>query len=53
VGFSFAYRLHLLLLHGILHLTGFDHERRGEAEARRMEEKELEIVASLEKEGLM
>jgi len=52
-GISFAYRLHFLLLHGILHLTGFDHERSGEAEALRMEEKELEIVASLEKEGLM
>ena len=52
-GISFAYRLHFLLLHGILHLTGFDHERSGEAEARRMEEKEREIVARLEMEGLM
>jgi probable rRNA maturation factor len=52
-GISFVRRLHFLLLHGILHLVGYDHERSGESEARRMEAKELEIVARLEKEGLM
>jgi probable rRNA maturation factor len=49
---SFESRLFFLLLHGILHLTGYDHERSGEAEARRMEEKEREIFGMLENEGL-
>ena len=52
-GIPFSYRLHFLLLHGILHLAGYDHERSGEAEARRMEAKEREIVALLEREGFM
>ena len=50
---TFASRLHFLLLHGILHLAGYDHERSGEAEAKRMEKKEREIVTRLQKEGLM
>lgn len=45
-------RLIFLLLHGILHLTGYDHERSGEAEAIRMERKEQEIWKLLQKEGL-
>ncbi len=52
-GISFRSRLTFLLLHGILHLTGYDHERSGEAEARRMEEKERELFALLEGEGLV
>ena len=52
-GMSFAARLAFLLLHGILHLTGYDHERSGEAEAARMEEKERELFALLELEGLV
>jgi probable rRNA maturation factor len=52
-GIPFGSRLVFLLLHGILHLTGFDHERSGEAEARRMEEKEQELFRLLEKEGLV
>ena len=50
-GISFESRLHFLLLHGILHLVGYDHERSGEAEARRMEEKEREIFARLGRDG--
>lgn len=50
---SFESRLTFLLLHGILHLTGYDHERSGEVEARRMEEKEREIFKALEEEGLV
>jgi len=42
-----------LLMHGILHLTGYDHERSGEEEARRMEAREQEIFALLKKEGLV
>ncbi|HEY6839141.1 MAG TPA: rRNA maturation RNase YbeY, partial [Geobacteraceae bacterium] len=49
-GVSFSFRLTFLLLHGILHLAGFDHERSGEAEAERMEAKEREIISLLEKE---
>ncbi len=52
-GISFQSRMTFLLLHGILHLAGYDHERSGEAEARRMEEKERELFALLEKEGLL
>ena len=50
---TFASRLHFLLLHGILHLAGYDHERSGESEARRMEKKEREIVSLLQMEGFM
>ena len=52
-GVGFDARLIFLLLHGILHLTGYDHERSGDAEARRMEEKERNLFALLEKEGLV
>jgi probable rRNA maturation factor len=51
-GITFDSRLVLLLLHGILHLTGYDHERSGEEQARKMEETEQKIFAMLEKEGL-
>ncbi|SNB44994.1 rRNA maturation RNase YbeY [Geobacter sp. DSM 9736] len=45
-------RLVFLLLHGILHLTGFDHERSGPVEAERMEAKERELFELLKREGL-
>ena len=52
-GIPFWSRLCFLLLHGILHITGYDHERSGEEEARRMEAKEQELFALLEGEGLV
>lgn len=50
---TFISRLCFLLLHGILHLTGYDHERSGEDEAARMEEKEREVFDLLVAEGLV
>lgn len=52
-GISFHERLIFLLLHGILHLTGYDHERSGEAEAVRMEAREHEIFECLGSAGLL
>jgi probable rRNA maturation factor len=52
-GLSFDVRLYFLLLHGILHLTGYDHERSGPVEAELMEAKEREIFALLENEGFV
>jgi len=46
-------RLCFLLMHGILHLCGYDHERSGEDEAARMEKKEIELFRILKKEGLL
>jgi len=45
-GVSFEEHLALLLIHGILHLLGYDHERGGEEELR-MREKEEELLALL------
>lgn len=44
---SFESELVFLLLHGILHLLGFDHERGSDADARLMEAKEEQIFALL------
>lgn len=49
----FFSRLSFLLLHGILHITGYDHERSGEAEAARMEIREREIFGNLNRKGLV
>ena len=46
-------RLCFLLMHGILHLCGYDHERSGADEADRMEKKEKELFRILKKEGLL
>jgi probable rRNA maturation factor len=46
-------RLCFLLMHGILHLCSYDHERSGADEAARMEKKEKELFRILKKEGLL
>lgn len=51
-GCSFESELYFLLLHGILHLLGFDHERGTVEEAERMEAKEKEIFTLLERDCL-
>lgn len=48
----FESELYFLLLHGILHLLGFDHERGTEAEAAIMEAKEREVFSQLQAEFL-
>jgi probable rRNA maturation factor len=52
-GQSFRERCFFLIMHGLLHLAGYDHERSGEAEARRMWKKERELFALLQEEGLV
>lgn len=52
-GMEFFERLVFLLLHGILHLCGYDHERSGEAAAMKMEQKERQLFKTLKKEGLL
>jgi probable rRNA maturation factor len=46
-GITAEARIYELLLHGILHLLGYDHED-DEQQARRMEEKSAEIMGLLE-----
>ena len=50
---AFFERLSFLLMHGILHLCGYDHERSGEAEAEKMQQKEQQLLKILKKEGLL
>lgn len=47
-GISTDERMSQLLIHGILHLMGFDHEL-GEDQAREMEKKSLELLRLIEK----
>ncbi len=53
VGITLDSRLIFLLLHGVLHLAGYDHERSGPDEARKMEKKQRKLFAILENEGLI
>ena len=46
-GIPFEHELWFLLLHGILHLLGYDHERGTAEQARQMEAKEAEVFALL------
>ena len=46
-GVPFEHELWFLLIHGILHLVGYDHERGTLQEAERMEAREREIFALL------
>ncbi len=52
-GITLGERIAFLLLHGILHVVGYDHERSGEAEARRMERQQRKLFAMLKLEGLI
>jgi probable rRNA maturation factor len=46
-GITLEERMSQLLVHGILHLLGFDHEQ-GESEAREMEDKSLALLRKIE-----
>lgn len=50
IGISTEERFIQLLVHGVLHLLGYDHEK-SEREAEKMEQKENEILKLLEMEA--
>lgn len=49
---TFEGELYFLLLHGILHLLGYDHERGTKADAKRMEAREREVFSLIREEFL-
>lgn len=51
-GVPFEHELVFLLLHGVLHLLGYDHERGTEQQAEEMEAREREIFTALRDEFL-
>lgn len=51
-GIPFESELYFLLLHGVLHLLGYDHERGTEEEAQTMEAKEAEVFALIKEQFL-
>lgn len=51
-GLPFESELYFLLLHGVLHLLGYDHERGTEEQAQCMEAREAELFARIREEFL-
>lgn len=51
-GVPFEHELVFLLLHGILHLLGYDHERGTEQQALEMEAREMDVFTQLKTEYL-
>ncbi|PLX96543.1 MAG: rRNA maturation RNase YbeY [Desulfuromonas sp.] len=49
-GTTFFSEISFLLIHGILHLLGYDHERGTEAQAEEMEAKEQELFSLLQQQ---